>query len=350
MLIKDVDQLTPETLTAVLRFNGFLTDHEHVASVRTLKTYETSVSRAYRMAVRYERVASIKNAPIAIFLKLAKPGIPPEFADKEVRFYRDLTSLMYQRFDKRDLPLLRCYDAHYEADEQRSHLILDDIGETHYEAKNNMPPSERHYQMVVEGLAHLHAYWWQHPDLSTYTPLHTDDSLAQSLDAYAEKYAQFKAHMQHRVPMPHHAYLQAIVNDYPPQRRQNMLDGKRITLVHRDTHPNNIMYAFDSIKLLDWQSWRADTGTDDIAYFIACHFPEPARRFQTRKLLQTYWNTLQKLGLRDYSWDDCWYDYQASVARCIAFLLRAWQPGQRFERGLQALKAFEEIDGMAIYR
>lgn len=56
-------------------------------------------------------------------------------------------------------------------------------------------------------------------------------------------------------------------------RHQRLIGGQGVTLVHRDTHLLNILYPnqpqTDAVRLVDWQSWWVDTGTNDLAYMMA---------------------------------------------------------------------------------
>ncbi|MGD2078946.1 MAG: aminoglycoside phosphotransferase, partial [Chloroflexota bacterium] len=97
------------------------------------------------------------------------------------------------------------------------------------------------------------------------------------------------------------------------------------------------------VRIVDWQSWRVDTGTDDLAYMMACHwYPEYRARWE-RPLVEGYHRALLTYGVVDYPWPACWYDYRASVIRCLFFLLGSWHPArpasmwwERLEKGLLA--------------
>lgn len=348
MLITDEKQLTATTLTAILRQNGYLTDTESVKGLRKLSTSSTHTSRVHRFTVQYADARSMRKAPIAIFLKLIPSTI--SFAEHEVKFYTHVAPRMANRFSAKELPLPLCYDAHYDPKTGGAHLLLDDIAEKYHPAKDGMPPTERHTLMVLEGLARFHAYWWENPALGDVADMPTEASIAANEAKYRAVYDNFLAEMQYNLPVRHRQILDVLVEQGDaPERRRRLIAGERVTLVHRDTNPNNIMYAFDGVKLVDWQSWRADAGTD----FIACHFSSQVRRLKEKPMLERYFNTLTRNRVEGYRWDDLWDDYRASIARCILFLLAAWTP-QRGRVWWQAkaelaLNAFDELDGLALY-
>jgi hypothetical protein len=90
-----------------------------------------------------------------------------------------------------------------------------------------------------------------------------------------------------------------------------------LTIVHGDAHVWNAFHprdpATDTIRLFDWDAWRIDTATDDLAYMMALHwYPERRRRFE-RRLLERYHATLLARGVRGYSFDDLLADYRLSA-------------------------------------
>src|SRR5690606_25039100 len=67
----------------------------------------------------------------------------------------------------------------------------------------------------------------------------------------------------------------------------------------------------------NWQSWRVDTGTDDLAYLMACHWPLDEHPGLEQAMLVHYWQGLETEGIHSYGWDDLQYDYRASLIRCL---------------------------------
>ncbi len=111
------------------------------------------------------------------------------------------------------------------------------------------------------------------------------------------------------------------------------------------------LYPYDetgnTVRIVDWQSWRVDTGTDDLAYMMACHWYPGYRRSLERSLVKRYYERLLAGGVKNYSWEECWYDYRASVIRCLFFLLGSWTPKRPvslwFDRLENGLLAFEDL-------
>ena len=92
---------------------------------------------------------------------------------------------------------------------------------------------------------------------------------------------------------------------------------RNLTLVHGDAHVWNALYPrdgrSDDVRLIDWDSWRIDTATDDLAYMMAIHwFPERRRRLE-RECLRRYHAALTESGVAGYDFDALWRDYRLSV-------------------------------------
>lgn len=352
MLFTRLDEVTPQLLTLIFKEHGILSTQQ-VTTIRLLEAAETKEGERGSFLVHYDDVRALKNAPRRIFMKINKPNA--EWGAKEVRFYQDIAPQMFKRYRPQDFPVIPCHVAEYEPESGYSFVILDDISEHFKPARNGQPLSQFHYEKVMEGLGHLHAYWWNNAHLTEHAELPTAEALDKQLEAYQASYAAFKAHMLDlgRLGVGQQQVLETVVSKWPHNFRERLLTGKDVTLIHRDTHPNNFMYAPREVKIVDWQSWRLGMGTTDLAYFIACFAPDNIRKFQEKRLVQRYYDTLLRLGVKNYTWDACWDDYRASIGRCIAFLLNAWTPDwlrdDRWLRAERAIKAFEELDGLSLY-
>ncbi len=354
-ILTDVDQLTPRQLTHLLRESGVLHRAE-VAEIRQTKTNQTNVSLVSHLMVRYTAV--IPSAPTKLFLKIPNPDF--KWGDREIRFYNEIVPIMLETYDWADLPFLHCYDVAYSAESGRSHFLFADVSDSYFAVDGPMPAARRHQERAVDAFAQLHAFWWERPELGQrFGEKLTEAAVAQFLDQAQRKLANFAAFMGDRLSKTQHAILQTVVSNWPVRRKERLIQGQGITLVHRDPHPLNLLYSHDvenaAVKLIDWQSWRVDTGTDDLAYYMACHWPREEREKVERPFLQRYHQQLLHQGVSHYTWDECWYDYQASVIRCLFFLVAAWSPVQ-WERGWwwpkleRGMAAFEHLECQEVLR
>lgn len=156
-VINAPEHVTPKWLTSALRKNGFLKKGK-VLNVRSTLTKTLVGSVVSRLEVEYSPDAW-PPLPSKLFLKVSRPDLPPatasEINSKEIEFYHSIASEMD------DPPFIRCYDASYSADSGESHLLLEDLSDTHFQPESPQPPSRSYCESAIECLAQLHAYWWE---------------------------------------------------------------------------------------------------------------------------------------------------------------------------------------------
>lgn len=354
MLISDVNQVSPQLLTAVFRTSGLISERERVTTAQLETSSASGVAQHYIFSLRYADYRTQRHAPDRIFLKLTPGGDAMPLAQREVTFYDEVVPKMLGHYRMEQLRLPQVYDAYYDETAQRAHLILEDLGSAFRPHSKPEPPTQRHREQVIDSLALLHAFWWEHADLPQYAQMPTEAELDAYEERYRQKFAELDSFAGEKINPRHRDLIQQITRRTPPKRRERVLAGNGVTLVHRDLHPGNFLYSHQDTRIIDWQSWRADTATDDLAYMMACFWPEPLLRFHQEKLLRRYHDALLRAGVSGYSWDDLQYDYRASIARAISFLVAAWTPEKHmtpyWKRIENAANAFDKLDGLRIYR
>jgi thiamine kinase-like enzyme len=355
-VITDVTQLTSTRLTGLLRDKGCLTKGS-VKNIQTVKTTKTNGSTAYHLEIDYSGEEAL--APRRLFLKISRPDLA--WSHKEVEFYNVIAPVILDAHPpETDLPFLHCYDAVYAADIGRSHLLLEELSVTHFATSDSMPPTLQHGEQVIDAYALFHAAWWEHPRLGQdIGELLTEQAIDAFLSQAQKKFREVVDFRGEGLSGAQRQPLEQVVSAWPINRRRRLVQGQGITLVHRDPHPRNFLYPRDiqagRVKLIDWQSWRVDAGTDDLAYLLACHWPIQQRKQVERGLLKRYHERLVMLGVQAYTWDHCRYDYRASIIRCLFFLMYAWSPahwqtGTWWSRVEKGLEAFDDWDCGALLR
>ncbi len=339
--LANVRELTPERLTAIFdRPNHPV----RATRIQVTKSVATPTSNVHHLAIEYESPAGA--APTHLFLKIPYPDAT--WMDKEVQFYREIAPMMQGR----DALFIPYYDIGYDVEAKTCHFLMEDLSVTYFTIDEMMKPTLEHYEQVVDGFARFHAFWWEHPDLGRrFGERMTETILDETITRTQRKLADFIAFAQNRVPDETLALLKMITARWPERRRKRVLSGEGVTLVHRDPHPYNFLYprGQGTARIIDWQSWRVDTGTDDLAYMIACHWSREQRGEFEEPLLRRYQERLSGEGVVGYDWEDCRYDYQASILRCISFLVNAWSSAQwesgiwwpRIQRALEAFQTWE---------
>ena len=101
---------------------------------------------------------------------------------------------------------------------------------------------------------------------------------------------------------------------------------RHMTIVQGDSHVWNCFLprgdgrdgGLDDARLFDWDSWRIDVGTDDLAYMMALHWYPDLRRGFEHRLLDCHHEELLRRGVRDYDRRALQDDYRLSVLWQIA--------------------------------
>jgi hypothetical protein len=172
---------------------------------------------------------------------------------------------------------------------------------------------------MVRARARFQAEWWDDARLGT--------SIGSWLPAGDSQLETFAAAVGR--------FVESVGDRLSPQRRelyQRLLDNGRklneryhshrnMTIVQGDAHFWNCFIPKDGsgdVRFFDWDCWRIDAGTDDLAYMIAMHWYPDRRTLFERRLLDCYHETLVAHGVKEYSRQALDSDYRLSVLWQIA--------------------------------
>lgn len=251
-----------------------------VASVAVEASYPTVLSHIFRLRLAYD--AASADAPATLILKaglLDRPGGPWFAGRTEVAFYTDVASAMPAGLTP------RCFDAHWEQATGAWHLLLEDLTDTHQIASAwPVPPSIADSERVVRTRARFQAAWWDDPRLGATVGTWQDPAAAaHGMERLGER-ARSRRHM---------------------------------TIVQGDSHVWNCFLprsgALDGARLFDWDAWRIDVGTDDLAYMMALHWHPDLRQRAEGRLLDAFHDELLARGVRGYDRRALQDDYRLSV-------------------------------------
>lgn len=346
-VITTPEQITPEWLTGVLRKNGCL-KYGKVIGVKNKLTKTLVVSVVSRLEVSYSTDAPA-SAPSGLFLKVSRPNlsqvISSELNSKEVEFYRTIAPAMS------DPPFIRCYDAVYSSEDDRSHVLLEDLSETHFQPQSPLPPSKLYCELAVEAMAHLHAHWREHPQLGKEIGRLFDES---KLNAFVckveENVIRFVNFLGDRLSVERRKiYDRLLASKYKIWGR--LTDAAGLTVTHGDAHWWNLLYPREMdkhrVRIFDWQLWHVDVGARDMAFMIALGGYAERRTAMEKNLMRRYYDSLTAHGVRNYTWEDCWHDYRWSAVRNLNIPVIQWSEGRSAELWQgnleRAMLAYEEL-------
>ncbi len=232
--------------------------------------------------------------------------------------------------------IIPCYAAAYDEQSGNSYLLLHDLSETH------RPPITRDQQIsivegvprtvdieaVVDTLAQIHAYWWDHVltgteqfEVGYWTRsaerfeqyLHRRRTSWESLIANEKAWFPDDSRELYEQVLAH---LSVHWEQYLKPRFQAK---RNLTLVHGDTYFTNFLCPKTprtaATYLLDWQSPGVDIGGYDLANMIAPFWTSQQRHEGQREetMLRRYHTVLREHGVTNYSWDELITDYKTGL-------------------------------------
>jgi len=107
------------------------------------------------------------------------------------------------------------------------------------------------------------------------------------------------------------------------------------TLVHLDFRPDNFMINDDGTlnAIVDWQLVGEHCGAIDAAFLIGGALELSERRRHEADLVNHYYKMLLSLGVKNYSWDECWRDYRRACLYGVNLVIVASVRVMETERG-----------------
>ena len=154
------------------------------------------------------------------------------------------------------------------------------------------------------------------------------------IQQFAEEYGRFADRVGDRLPPERRAIYEHLIEE-GHRLNARYHSHRDMTLLHGDAHVWNVFLPCDpgdDVRLFDWDGWRVDVATDDLAYMMALHwFPDHRRRHE-RDLLDRYHAELLAHGIAGYDRQALDDDYRLSVLWQIA--TPVWQAANNIPSGI----------------
>ena len=321
-VITDIKQLTPERLTNIFKKKGYLSKGK-VTKIKKRNSRETFTSYVHFLELNFSNGAQMEGASPEIVMKIPKSvNMVKLVGSREVKFYSIVAETM------NEMPIPTCYDAVFSEETSGSYIILDDLSKTHIGLKNfPMPPSKRYCERAIDCLAEIHAFWWDYHKLKELSKhvnfihiLKENSFIEEEIYKQSKKQnrtlKRFLKLLGDRISYKRKELFKTIFSLFPQFSVERIKKKENITLIHGDAHFWNFFYPKDienekyKTLLFDWQSWSIGVGGQDLAYMIGLRLYPDYRHLIEKVLIKRYHNDLLKFGVKNYSWDDCWYDYR----------------------------------------
>ncbi|WP_342735885.1 phosphotransferase [Bradyrhizobium sp. B117] len=302
----------PAQLTAALRRSGVL-DAGAVREVKVLHQRDTVLSHIVRLGLRY--VGESAGAPQSLILKTAHAAFAKSLADAgrhEVAFYTQLAPSMPRGLAP------RCFDGSFDEESQAWHLLLEDLTDSHVLATQwPLPPSREQAMAIVTTLARWHAAWWDHPGLGdTVGSWASAEDRAQHMETFAGHYDRFADLLGDRLSEERRTLYRRLI-EHSARLSQRYQSRRHISIAHGDAHIWNFLLprpgVADTVRIFDFDQWRVNVPTTDLAYMMATQWYPQQRQTLERPLLNHYHETLMANGVTGYTRGALDQDYRLSV-------------------------------------
>src|SRR5580704_3610385 len=296
-------------LTNALRRSGALGDGR-VRDVVVESSRNTILSRIIRLRLAYDGPA--EGAPGSVILKTGLPGHAGD-GRQEVAFYNQVAPAMSVRVAP------RCFEAHWAPETEAWHLLLEDLTDSHAAPTQwPLPPIVKQSKRIVGALARFHAAWWDDPRLGLSVGTWPDaDAMGPRMQGFASVLERFADRFGDLLPRERRALYERLL-DSAPHLLARYHSHRNLTIVHDDTHVLNTLVPRrdggpDDVRFLDWDSWRIDVGSGDLACMMAMHWYPDHRQKVERMLLDHYHESLVAHGVQGYDRGALEDDYRCSV-------------------------------------
>ncbi len=166
-----------------------------------------------------------------------------------------------------DPPAVRSYDAAYSPEAKKFHLLLEDLSASHFQTGWPVPPTQLLCEQVIDCLAKLQAYWWDHARLAQDIGARpTQGSVEQAFRWAEQTLPEFLGFLGDRLSRERRAVYDQVL-EAASTLTQRLTADHGLTFVHGDAHfwnfllPHNI--DTDTVRIIDWESWRVGLGAAD---------------------------------------------------------------------------------------
>ena len=314
MLPNGITDLTADWLNEALHENGFLTGDRNILSIEVtpMAVGEGFQSDMARIIPKYNR--EDPALPVSMVAKLPTSYEPANFVamlfntyEREIRFYQEVAP-------RSPIRTPRMIFGKFDGEAKRYVLILEDCG-CYAQVDQLSGLTEEQLGQVIDKIADFHARWWNSPDLASIPWMPGPRSAA----AYA-LVDFYKGCWDTAVTVPE--FLAAL----PPGGKEaglkiyeNFLwmmetaQDDHLTITHFDFRGDNLFFdesdENDPVIVFDWQATSVYRGPLDVGYLMGGSISLELRRRVEKKMLQRYYQRLLEKGVKDYSFEDCLYDY-----------------------------------------
>lgn len=344
---RSFDDVTPAWLNSILQPTGCLGIHRIFAcNVEQVGADFGFASQVARVHLTYDSPEC--PGPPSLIAKLPATSSDCETSAKlwvkcvrEARFYSQIAQ-------DAGITVPHCYHVACEDNGDRFVLLLEDLIDGKF-GDCAVGCSTNEAELVVDSLAAFHASWWNSAKLKRLAwlpPIRSGGvqiaKLQDRRDSVLERF---------HCSVPHDVQVMTRQVDTQHVRLLESLQGPPETLLHVDTHLDNVAFAGagDDIRLIlfDWQGVSKGLSVVDLAHFVT-GTSSKATRLNEEFLLKRYHQGLISGGVDAYSFDRFFQDYRIAILRWwIGTVNGLGNPDSRNWTGRQADVAHQGVERWA---
>jgi hypothetical protein len=313
-----VDALTADWLTAALRDAGTIDSATSVRAVRAEQIAEGVgfLSYVYRLHLDVDG-----SGPSTLVAKLPTDTAYLQFAEatgayaREVCFYADVAP-------NAPLTAARAHVARQTQGTTDFVLLLDDLGALDAADHLDGLTFER-VERVIDAFAEFHAWAWNlRPEAtraSVFPALADPVTVGLYTMGVAPGWAAYQIHGRACAPKGLAEFMAGF-----PQHLPGLLArvSDPPTLLNGDLRADNLFFdADDNPVVVDFQLVMRGAGIWDVAYLVGQGMTPAERDGREKQLVQRYVDALVADGVRGYSFDEAWRQFQAAALAQITFPL-----------------------------
>ncbi len=310
------EAIDPGRLTGVLRAAGIL-------PTGSVDRVESSSNDAFNSLVVHLRVTysidAPPEAPRALLLKRMGEG----WGQHEVAFYRGTL--------KGERPLVGCYDAVFDPADGSSHMLLEDVSDTHAPAVaradllsgRGVPAG---LNGIMSAMAMFHARRWEDDRIGTepfeIRPWYADDASFQ--EHVARRHRELSVLRQNPDAQRYVTLYEDALERLPPlwgrYLKPRIAERRALTVSHGDCYLTQWLTPRSpggEAILVDFDSVGGNLAAFDLVFLMASFWTRPQRAEHELACLQTYHTALVSNGVLRYEWDDLLLDYRLMLAFAV---------------------------------
>jgi hypothetical protein len=232
------------------------------------------------------------------------------FYPREVAFYAKLAQHSPIRTP-------RLFHAELDMSDHSFVLLLEDMGgATLGDQIKGLTPAQA--EAAISAIGRLHGAWWGKVDSGDMDALF-DFANPHYGAAVQAGYQGFLAPALSNFADCYGDYTRKTAEGLAPVAARVIADlsSRHRSFLHGDYRADNLLFApglgDDGIAAVDWQISGRGGALYDVAYLICNSVPTAYRQQAEKTLLRRYHDTLLKMGVQGFTYDDCWQAYRLAV-------------------------------------